>query len=84
MPCPLCFPMILFLREKLNSWLMNLNNIVSPLLVYKKLNGLGLQNIWPIGDWTLLHSGHVLSVNGAVVKRKDGIGILLSRQASAA
>ena len=31
-----------------------------------------------------MHSGHVLPANGAVVKRRDGVGILLSRQAFAA
>ena len=25
-------------------------------------------DIWPIGDWTLLYSGHVLPVNGAFIK----------------
>ena len=41
-------------------------------------------DIWPIGEWTFLHSGHVLPVDSDAAVRRNGVGILLDGRATAA
>ena len=41
-------------------------------------------NIWPIDEWTFLHSGHVLPVDSDAAVRQNGVGILLDGRATAA
>jgi len=41
-------------------------------------------DIWPIGEWTFLHSGHELPVDSDNIVRRNGVGILLNGRATAA
>ena len=40
-------------------------------------------DIWPIGEWTFLHSGHVLPVDSDAAVRQNGVGILLDGRVTA-
>ena len=41
-------------------------------------------DIWPVGEWTFLHSGHVLPVDSNAAVRRNGVGILLDGRATGA
>ena len=59
-------------RGRWISRLLNLRTITSPL----ETKWFG-SDIWPIGEWTFLHSGHPLLADNEGVARRNGVGILL-------
>jgi len=40
-------------------------------------------DVWPIGEWTFLHSDHELPPDGNIGTRRNGVGILLDNRATA-